>query len=122
MEITTKEFLSKIKTVKINESKIRQIEKIYGSIPKEVQKIISSSSRTIFFSNKDGYRTLSISEIIDAEKDMQINFVKEKMIPIIDCSDNDFIVFHTDTKTWSKYNVDDDRIYKETHKFEDLLK
>lgn len=122
MEITTKEFLLKIKTVKINESKIRQIEKIYGSIPKEVQKIISSSSRTIFFSNKDGYRTLSISEIIDAEKDMQINFVKEKMIPIIDCSDNDFIVFHTDTKTWSKYNVDDDRIYKETHKFEDLLK
>lgn len=122
MEITTKEFLSKIKTININESKIRQIEKIYGSIPKEVQKIISSSSRTIFFSNKDGYRTLSISEIIDAEKDMQINFVKEKMIPIIDCSDNDFIVFHTDTKTWSKYNVDDDRIYKETHKFEDLLK
>ena len=122
MSISTKEFCQKIKTVKINESKIRQIEKIYGSLPDEVQRIISLSSRTIFFSNKEGYRTLSISEIIDAEKDMQINFVKEKMIPIIDCSDNDFIVFHTDTKTWSKYSLDDNSIYKETNKFEDLLK
>lgn len=121
LEITTKEYLQKIDNCKIDESKMRQIEKIYGPIIDDIKRILSLSSRSIFFSDKDGYRTLSIGEIIDASKDLHIDFKKEKIIPIIDCGDNDFIVFHLDTKTYSKYNIVDKTIFKEKSQLKNLL-
>ena len=44
------------------------------------------------------------------------------MIPLIDCSDNDFIVYHFDSKTWSKFNIIDECVFKEKESLDELLK
>ena len=64
---------------------------------------------------------LSFDEILEAEEDLDVEFRKEKMIPLIDCMDNDFIVYKTDTRTWMIYNIEDEIDSEEADSLEELL-
>lgn len=117
--MTKKEYLSSVEACKINEAKIEEVEKVYHKIPDFVKKMLSYSADSIFFD--DGYRTLSMAEIMDAEKDLHINFVEKNMIPVADCGENDFIVYHSDTGIWSKFNIVDESVFKRKNSLADLF-
>ena len=53
----------------------------------------------------DDWRTLSVNEILDASKDLHVDFEKQLLLPIVDVGDNDFIVYHAEDGTWSKFNI-----------------
>lgn len=116
----TKEYLKEALSLEINEEIVKQIEKEYNTkLPKVAKALISASNSTIFF--EDGKRILSIGEITDAEKDLHVNFKSKGLIPIIDCSDNDFIVYDFLNKRWAKFNIIDEILFKIKNNIDELL-
>lgn len=102
--MTREEFLSSLESQKIDFKSVEMIEHKYGfEIPELVQKIISSSVEGIFFD--DDWRTLSIEEILDASEDLHVDFEEQMLLPVIDTGENDFIVYHAEDDTWSKFNI-----------------
>ena len=118
-DISKTTYLKDIENVEINDRNVSKIKAIYGEIPSIVQKIISYSSSSVFLDN--GCRQLSISEIIDADKDLEVDFGKLKMIPLFDCGENDFIVYNLKSNSWSKYNTNDNSVFKKSSSLKDLL-
>lgn len=102
--MTRQEFLSSLRSQIIDLKIVKKVEKKYGfEIPEIVQKIISASIESIFFD--DGWRTLSVSEVLDASEDLHVHFEERMLLPVIDTGENDFIVYHAEDDTWSKFNI-----------------
>ena len=115
-----KEFLHIIEKSKIEEETVSKIENQYRhQVPQVIKEIVSYSQDSVFF--EDGYRTLSVSEILEASTDLHIDFVNQGMIPIIDCGENDFIVYHFEESLWSKFNIIDECTFKKRTSLTDLL-
>lgn len=109
--MNTKEFFLGLNDVQVNSSLVDSIENLYGCvIPDIIRKAVSLTTETIFFD--DNTRLMSNSEILEAEKDLHVEFVKKGILPFIDCGDNDFIVYHFTKNKWSKYNIIDDVSFK----------
>lgn len=118
--MTRKDYLSAVAQSEVNEASIKKIQNQYGkTFPVYVQKVISFSVDSIFFD--DGYRTLSLTEIINADRDLHVDFTGRKIIPVIDCGDNDFIIYHIQTNSWSKFNIVDELSFKEKSSLSELL-
>lgn len=118
--MTVKEFMEQFSHFKIDEKKVRKIEKVYGAtLTEEIQKIISNCSETVFL---DEYRVLSFKEIVDAQDDLHVDFKGMNIIPVVDCGDNDFIVYHSNSDEWSKFNIIDNCVFKRKPSIKDLLK
>lgn len=118
--MTRKEFLQAVEKSKIDELIVANVENLYGhSLPQIIKEMVSYSQDSIFFD--DGYRTLSLSEILEAETDLHVDFIKYSMIPIIDCGDNDFIVYRFKDCLWSKFNITDGSVFKKRKSLFELL-
>ena len=118
--MTRKDYLVELGKCDINATAVSKVEATYGyELPEEIKQIVSYSAESIFFD--DDYRALSFSEIMDATNDLHIDFVKCACIPVIDCGENDFIVYHFDTKTWTKFNIIDESVFKKRNSLFELL-
>lgn len=116
-----KEYLAKLEAVSIDAKKVEKIGELYSvDLPEILQKIISFAKETVFFD--DGSRILSYDEIVDAEKDLHIEFKRKGIIPVADCGENDFIVYHYNDSIWSKFNIIDESVFKKKKTIEELLK
>lgn len=116
-----KDYLSKVGEAKIDPKKVEKVNKLYGgAMPDIIQRIVSYGQESVFFD--DGVRILSYEEIIDAEKDLHIEFARKGIIPIADCGENDFIVYHFKDNIWSKFNIVDESVFKKKKSIEELLK
>ncbi len=119
--MTKQEYLEQISEKKADTAKVKKMEDIYGAaLPGLVRKIVSNNDETIFFD--DGVRILSFDEIVDAESDLHVDFKAKGIIPIADCGENDFIVYHLNDSIWSKFNIIDETIFKKKNELSDLLK
>jgi len=115
-----KDFLDYISSKKVDEKLVEKINSIYGGVfPELVNMIVSNSKETLFFD--DEYRVLSYDEIADAEQDLHVDFKEKKIIPLIDCGENDFIVYHFEDNIWSKFNIIDETVFKKKASLGDLL-
>lgn len=116
-----KEYLLKVRQAEIDSEKVEKVTKLYGAeMPDIIQRIVSYGQEAVFFD--DGVRVLAYEEIIDAEKDLHIEFAKKGVIPIADCGENDFIVYHFNDNIWSKFNIVDESVFKKKKSIEELLK
>jgi hypothetical protein len=119
--MTKMECVRQIYEGKIDKDKVQRIEKVYGAeLPELIQKILSNCDESVFFD--DGDRILSYQEVIDAKEDLHIDFARKEIVPIVDCGENDFIVYHFKEKKWSKFNIVDEIFFKERDTLEELLK
>lgn len=116
-----RDYLNKVSQVKLDSKKVNEINKLYGAVmPDLIQRIVSYGQEAIFFD--DGVRILSFEEIIDAEKDLHVEFARKGIIPIADCGENDFIVYHFNDNIWSKFNIVDESVFKKKKSIDELLK
>ena len=112
------EYLTGLLRIEVDAGKISAIENIYGKIKSEyVVKIISGSAEAAFLANGSVLRVLSFEEIKDAGAD----FSSRHLLPLFDCGDNDFIVYHVLTDDWSKFNATERVIFKRKQLLTDLL-
>lgn len=118
--MTRKEYFSKLKSVSVNDKIVTCVETVYGhTLPIVIKQILSFSKESVFFD--DEYRTLSLAEILDAQADLHVDFKSLGLIPLIDCGENDFIVYCINDDSWSKYNIIDELAFKKRTSLEDLL-
>ncbi len=105
----------------VDNEKVQKMEGLYGTaLPVIIQKLISYAAETVFLSN--GVRILSYDEIIDAGKDLHVDFIGKKILPVADCGENDFIVYHLVAGIWSKYNIIDEVAFSKKSDLMELLK
>lgn len=115
------DYIKELEKFTVDTKKVEIIEKKYNtSLSEVVKKIVSNSEESVFFD--DDYRILSFAEIEDAESDLHVNFAEKGIIPIADCGENDFIVYHYNDDFWSKFNIIDDTVFKKQKSLEDFLK
>ena len=115
-----KEYLNQLDKTGIDNEKVEKIQKIYNAkVPEIIKKIISGASETIFLDND--YRVLSVDEIGDAKEHLHIDFKIKSIIPVIDCGENDFIVYHFKEDYWSKFNIIDEVEFGKKESFKEIL-
>ncbi len=115
-----KEYFARLNKVKIDNKKTNIMQSMYGTeLPVIIKKLISSNKETIFFD--DGTRILAFAEIIDSEKDLHIEFKNKGLIPLIDCGDNDFIVYNFNENNYSIFNIVDEVSFKKRNDLKELL-
>ena len=114
-----KQFLLVVESTQVNENALKEITKLYGDIKSDlIKKALSLQKDTLFF---DDYRFLSHDEIIHANEELHVNFTSKKIIPIIDCGENDFIVYNLIKNNVSKFNIVDETFFKERATLSDIL-
>ncbi len=118
--MTSKQYVLEVIGTKDNKDRIEKLEGIYKtSFPDILRNIISAADESQFFDNDT--RMLSFDEMVDAENDLHVEFSKLRIFPIMDCGENDFIVYHIDTKNWSMFNINDEISFKNRDLLEELL-
>ena len=118
--MTRKEYLIQLKSASLDAKVVKQVENVYGcALPEVVKQILSFSKESVFFD--DEWRALSPAEVIDAQEDLHIDFKAAGLIPLFDCGENDFIVYHISEDSLSKYNIVDEIVFKKRPRLEDLL-
>ncbi|MCI8713517.1 MAG: hypothetical protein HFH23_14900 [Ruminococcus sp.] len=117
--MTNKEYLESIEGLHINNAKVSKIESLYGTEMSEIiKRIISNNDRTIFL---EECRVLSYDEIVDAEVDLHVDFKGKQILPLFDCWDNDFMVYHYGTGKWSLSNIVDECVFEMRDSLAELL-
>ena len=113
------EFLTKISEIEIDKGKTSELERLYGfEMPDIIGKIMSVATDPIFL---DECRILPYKEVCNADDYLGTNFVSLKIVPVADCGDNDFIVYHYNTGDWSKFNIVDETVFKRRETFLDFF-
>lgn len=115
-----KEYLTNIKSIKIESSNVQNIEKKYKSkLPLIIQQIISYSNNPVFLD--EDKKVLSYKEILKASEELHVDFNKYRLIPLIDCYDNDFISYNFEKKEYCIFNVNDYCIFKNKPRLADYF-
>lgn len=97
------DFFDMISNAEIDDMRVKELEKIYGlAIPMTIKSIVSIADEPIFV---EEYRVLSFAEIADADDDLEVNFSERHLLPVVDCGDNDFIVYDLGKECWTKFNI-----------------
>ena len=108
------EFFDQIDGQSINLQFIEQIEQLYEvELSDSIKKTLSVKPEGEFIESDDILRLLSHEEILDASQDLSVDFIKMKLIPILDTGDNDYIVFDLEGGFWYKFNIVDAVKYKQ---------
>lgn len=114
------DYIKQLENVEIDKDKVRKVGDIYGNdLPETVQRIISNSEESVFFD--DNSRMLAFEEILDAEQDLHVDFREKGMLPLADCGENDFIVYHVKDRLWSVFNIVDEAIFRKKNSLEELM-
>ena len=106
------EFMSIYENADINAGIVAQLETEYkSSIPEEVAKLISLNLDKL----SDNSRVMDIAEICRSSELYGVDFIGKKIIPCIDCFDNDFIVYDLKTMKWMSFNIVDEIAFGDSY-------
>jgi hypothetical protein len=106
--VKLKNKLNELNNVKIDTDFVARLEITYRiSLPIEVKSLVSLGKATIFYDDFPLLRGLSHDEILSAPSDMAVDFIGEKIVPIFDVGDNDYIVYDIAEGAWCRYNIVD---------------
>ncbi len=118
--MTKEQFLNMLSEQEVYSKSIERIEAKYDAhFPDAVMRIISCAKESIFVDN--GYRILSNEEVLLAEQELHVAFKEKGILPLVDCGENDFIVFHYKDGFWSKFNITDEAVFKKKKAFEEYF-
>lgn len=98
---------------------ISEIEKIYScELDDDIKEVLNRKYESKKFKT---LRRVSINEIKDSEKDLGIDFISNKIIPIFDVGDNDFIIYEISSKSFALFNITDSTTFKKRKNIKDIL-
>jgi hypothetical protein len=121
--MNTHDFLNQSAEQSINESVVNSLEQHYGKIFEEhLRKVLSINPNGGFIESDDILRLLSHREILNANTELGVDFVRLSLVPVLDTGDNDYIAYDTEGNTWCKFNIVDSIKYLQHHTLAKLLK
>jgi len=97
--------------------KLNDIKTKYNlsNISKEFEEIIKYNN------NYKNLIKLDISSIINANNELQVDFVNYGLIPVFDAFDNDYICYQINNNKWCMFNITDETVFKKDSFLQDLL-
>ena len=114
------DLIKSISDTSIISEKVAKIQDNYEDVfPEFIQKLLSFVDDVVFLDNS--YRLLSYDEILNAEKELGVEFSKLGILPLIDCGDNDFISYGTKDGNWFLFNIVDEVRFDEKESLSELL-
>lgn len=117
--MTVTECLQKIQKTKVDRKVVSTLSTVYSAdVPPIIEQIVTLFKSGGFVGS---YRFLSLDEIEYAEEDLHVHFKKRNIIPLVDCGDNDFIVYDYCNEKWMLFNIVEKVAFKKTSNFDDLL-
>lgn len=118
--MTKQDYLNNVLLCSINEKRVKALSELYGKcIDGIIAQIVSYADNADFIG--EDRRALSFSEILNASKDYEKDFISLGIIPFIDAYDNDLIVYVITENMWAKYSLSDEVLFKKKDSIEKLL-
>lgn len=118
--MTVEEYLSSVKKCEIDETrKILFTKKFKKDINSFAMKMISYAKESVFVNEER--RVLAYDEIVDFDLEYDFELEEYGIIPLIDCYDNDYIVYLVNEDKWAKFNTSDKCIFKKKNTVEELI-
>lgn len=119
-----KSFIEMYTTAAIDNGKVAKIEEVYGvELPEEIKHFVSACDSHISVSDEDGdyFDAFSFDEIVQTDSVMVSECVANKMIPLLNCYDNDFAVYRFNDECWAMFSTSDREFYYENESLEDYI-
>ena len=115
-----KQYIDLIKNTDINDETVACVEELFGvTLNGDIRRTVSVVLDDYFISEK--CRVISSKEILRTEEFVGVDFKDLNMIPLIDCKDDDYIVFNFETQKYEMYNIYDEVSFREADGLEELL-
>ena len=97
---------------------------IKGMNPDEVLVDQILSLKADFYLNENGraFRRITQKERANSKEYLDFDFEKERLIPLFDLSDNNYIVYQTNKNSYGIFNLIDEVITDEQENFLKLIK
>lgn len=118
--MTMANIIKSISSTEVDKKKATKLQKTYATeFPEIVLQMVT------YFADGDfagDYRFLSFNEVIHAEADLHVPFRKLKMIPLVDCGDNDFIAYSFGEDLWLRFNVVEEVAFGKKKNLSEILK
>lgn len=115
-----KQYTDLIKNNDIISEAVSSIEELYGvTLNDDLKHIVSVVLDDYFIDEK--CRVLSIKEILRSEDFIGVDFTELNMIPLIDCKDDDYIVYNFENQKYEMYNIYDEVSFREGENMRILL-
>lgn len=116
-----KDYLDKVNQIHIDKGVEKKIISAYGNhVPEFIIKAYSYSQAPELFDENES-RTLSLNEIVNAEKDFCVSFNSVGIIPFIEVGCDDYIVYDINMEKWCLYNIIDEVLFDRTECFSELF-
>lgn len=109
----------KSEMVFVKENKIEDLYDI--TLPIEVKRLIKFLESEFYDYKNIKLRILGVEEILNANKELDINFFEMNVIPLIDIMDNDFICYDLENEKFIIYNIIDEIVILSKDTIEELI-
>ena len=105
------------------DKEFKSLSELYGvDMPEEIQQIYSLTNGGFIRSGKnESWRIYSPRDILDAPEELNVDFIKIRKIPFIDCMDNNHICYDVSGKKYQMFNVVDEIVFDEMAMLIDFL-
>ncbi|MBR6967807.1 MAG: hypothetical protein IKH78_04655 [Ruminococcus sp.] len=118
--MTKQEYLDVIMHYPVNEERTKSVSELFGSDIRGIfARIVSFADNADFIGEER--RAFSYNEIVNSAKEYNKDFIALGIIPFIDAYDNDLIVYVLEDKSWAKYSLSDDIIFKKKDTLDKVL-
>jgi hypothetical protein len=88
---------------------LKALQQAFGrSLPADLIELFEITNSGFFEMDQyDCWRLLSPGEILSAKKELQVDFLRIKKIPVIDCKENNFICWDLEGQEYQFFNIVD---------------
>jgi hypothetical protein len=95
----------------IDDSFVNRVEVVYScKLPKFVKYILCIPENESFDEPVILHK-LSNDMILEATEEMNSDFISNHVLPLFDCSDNDYLCYDYSSQIWCMYNIVNDRAF-----------
>ncbi len=108
--MTFKEYMSSIAGNNIDTAYMESLKSKYcDNLPEAILEIFSNAENTVFL--KNSRRVLSYDEVMNASEELHVGFKEMGLIPIVDCGENNFIVYQFKEHSYAMFNITDETLF-----------
>lgn len=112
MRVTIGEFFSRINDSFLNFELIEALEKYYGlSVSEEAAAVFSAFEEGARLDVERTATVLASETVLFAEEMLSADFAEERLLPLINLGDGDFLCYVGDTMGWGCYSITDHILY-----------
>ena len=101
----------------------KKLEDALGNpLPLEAWLLLSLKNKDLESDDGDTEcRILDLDEILSASEDMEVDFLKEKLVPLVDCFDNDYLVYDFSKQIFCMFNISDEMSFSDYKNLDEFL-